>query len=254
MNLYVAPIVSLVTTLLGIGILVFSQTSLAQRWTSLILGACAGIMLGASFFSLINPAVHMTAMLDVLPPALLDNLAIILGAGLMLAIHEFTPHVHSSKGPEGMRAVSKEHRSQRSVILITTAVALHNVPEGFALGVGTQSTEAMALLWGIGIQNIPEGAIIAMSVKALSQNNRLAIIATVAAAVMEALSAYVGGVLGSSTEIVTRYALLFCAGAMIYVVSQEMIPESHRGGEEGIATMALIMGVVLMLGLSVSMA
>jgi ZIP family zinc transporter len=238
----------------GVVILAFSHTSMAQRWMSMILGGCAGIMLGASFFTLIDPALHMPNTFDYFPAPTFDCVAMILGALLMLGIHEFTPHVHSTKGPEGMRAVGHDFKPKQGVILVTAAVALHNLPEGFALGVGAQGPEAEALLWGIGIQNIPEGAIIALSIKSLSQNTRLAIVGTVAAAMMESAAAVAGGWLGSTTDTMTRYVLMFCAGAMIYVVSQEMIPESHRDGQEGIATMALIIGVVLMLALSIGAA
>jgi ZIP family zinc transporter len=217
----------------------------------LLLGFAAGVMLSASFFSLIIPALaaaeartDSTAL-----PAAIVCLAILLGMGAVALLNDNLPHEHFRAGREGPEAASL-----RRVWLFIIAITIHNVPEGLAVGVGFGSggmEGGLPLAIGIGLQNAPEG--LAVAVALLGEGYTKARAWGIAA--MTGLVEPVGGVFGagiiSLSEPLLPWGLAFAAGAMLYVISHEIIPETHRFGHQNRATFGLAIGLVIMLFLDV---
>jgi ZIP family zinc transporter len=248
MSIYLAPLVSFLSTMFGVIFLLVPIAKPKGAQSAMIIGSCAGIMLGASVFSLILPALQLDLGFAGLTSKQMAVLCILLGAVVMLIMHALIPHEHFLKGREGL--TGDKTSQMNGIVLIVFAVMLHNIPEGFALGVGSQIQDldaARALVLGIGLQNIPEGGIIAVSLISLGGSKKTAFLAVFVSALAEALAASLGVWMGHLHAFVTNSGLLLSAGAMIYVVSQEMIPESHGDGFEGVATIALVCGFCLSL-------
>jgi ZIP family zinc transporter len=158
----------------------------------------------------------------------------------MEMIHQQIPHEHEVRGLQTTRS-----RSFKRGILITAAMALHNLPEGLALGIGSlQSDEQLVrgLLMGIAGQNFPEGAMTALALVAAGVSRKAAVLGVLVVGLVEATGAAAGMILAPMSLL--AWALMFCGGAMIYVVSQEMIPESHSQGKERMATFSLLVGLI----------
>lgn len=210
----------------------------------MLLGFGAGVMLAASVFSLLLPAVDAALVQtgsDV-HAAVLVALAMMLGAGGLLAMDRALPHTHA---PEG-------RRSAAAVWLFVFAIGVHNIPEGLAIGVaaglngsGTGSGDAVAA--GISLQNIPEGLIVAIALVAAGYSRWLAFGVAAVSGLIEPISAIAGSMMVSVSAMVLPWGLASAAGAMLFVVSHEIIPESHRRGHETLATGGLILGFVLMM-------
>ncbi|ETX26900.1 ZIP family metal transporter [Roseivivax isoporae] len=217
----------------------------------LSLGFAAGVMLAASFFSLIIPALDAAEarLASDAAPAAIVCIAILLGMGAVAMLNERLPHEHFRTGREGPEAASL-----RRVWLFVFAIAIHNFPEGLAVGVGFGAdgvSGGMPLALGIGLQNIPEG--LAVAVALLGEGYPRLRAWGVAA--LTGLVEPVGGVLGAGVvalaEPLLPWGLAFAAGAMLYVISHEIIPETHRSGHQKKATFGLSIGLVLMLFLDV---
>ena len=216
-----------------------------------MLGFAAGVMLAASFFSLILPALeqaqdsHSGAV-----PALIVIFGLLLGAACLHLMDRYAPHEHFIAGPEGQWSASL-----RRIWLFVIAITLHNFPEGLAVGVGFGGGEerGRVLAIGIGLQNIPEG--LAVTAALLTENYRRTTAVAIGAAtgMVEPLGGFLGVSAVSLFEVLLPYALGFAAGAMIYVVSDEIIPETHRKGHERLATLGLMLGFAVMMFLDVSL-
>lgn len=227
--------------------LIFTITELKPRTEDALLSGAAGIMLAASFYSLLQPGLeyglerydHGAIAVAVVIAGML------LGGGVLWTIHRYTPHEHFHAGREG-----PDTTKLARLWLFVIAITLHNFPEGMAVGVGAASgdfTTGAALTVGIGVQNVPEGLAVAAALMAAgySRNQSAGI------AFLTGLVEPVGGLLGSSAAWFAS-ALLpgilgFAGGAMLYIISDEIIPETHRKGHETIATGSLMVGVALML-------
>jgi ZIP family zinc transporter len=223
------------------------------------LGFAAGVMLAASFTSLILPGIEIGGILPVI-------VGVVLGALLLDRADAWVPHVHvlitgRIRADEARDAHDKSafsHRRVASVILFIVAITLHNMPEGLAVGVGFGSgnlSNAIPLMVAIGIQNIPEG--FAVAIAALNAGlNRLfyAAVTGIRAGLVEIPLAIFGAWAVQLAEPVLPYAMGFAAGAMIYVISDEIIPETHTRGYERVATVGTVLGVIVMLYLDVSLA
>ena len=223
------------------------------------LGFAAGIMLAASFTSLILPGIEIGGVLPVL-------VGIVLGAALLDRADAWVPHIHflitgRIREDETHDTASTGifvHRRIASVILFIVAITLHNMPEGLAVGVGFGSgnlSEAIPLMLAIGIQNVPEG--LAVSVAALNAGLGslfYAAVTGIRAGFVEIPLALFGAWAVHMAEPILPYAMGFAAGAMIYVISDEIIPETHTKGHERIATLGTLAGVIVMLYLDVSLA
>lgn len=233
----------------GIGaVAAFGLKRLSARGHDALLGGAAGVMLAAALFSLLLPA------LDILRPlmggdgaaAVLASAGLILGAAAMGVLERYTPHAHEGRVPDGDAARNE------GMWLVAAAIALHNFPEGFSVGAsyGAASSLGLATAIGIGLQNIPEGLVVAAAMHRLGASPlRSAGIATLTGLV-EPLGAMLGGLLAGLSGLLLPLSLAAAAGAMIFVVSHEMVPESHRRGHEDAATGALMAGFILMLVLA----
>jgi ZIP family zinc transporter len=223
------------------------------------LGFAAGVMLAASFTSLILPGIEIGGILPVMA-------GVVLGAFVLDRADAWVPHVHvlitgrvrEDEARDAHDKSSSQHRRIASVILFIVAITLHNMPEGLAVGVGFGSEnlgEALPLMLAIGIQNVPEG--LAVSVAALNAGLGTlfyAAITGIRAGLVEIPLALFGAWAVQVAEPLLPYAMGFAAGAMLYVISDEIIPETHTKGHERIATLGTILGVMVMLYLDVSLA
>ncbi|MBO1110559.1 ZIP family metal transporter [Bordetella petrii] len=216
-------------------------------------GFAAGMMLAASAFSLILPGLDAARGLvgDGPMAAAVVVLGLALGVLLMLGLDAFTPHEHDSTGPCGPEA----ERISR-VWLFVLAITLHNLPEGMAIGVGFANGDmqvGIPLTSAIAIQDIPEGLAVAMALRATGLSPLRAALVAVASGLMEPLGALVG--LGMSSGLALAYpvSLGLAAGAMIFVVSHEVIPETHRNGHQTPATVGLMAGFAVMMFLDTAL-
>ncbi|GAB1578817.1 ZIP family metal transporter [Bordetella petrii] len=223
------------------------------RTQDTMLGFAAGMMLAASAFSLILPGLEAAQALVGAGPAAAGVvvLGLALGVLLMLGLDAFTPHEHDSTGPCGPEA----ERVNR-VWLFVLAITLHNLPEGMAIGVGFANGDmqvGIPLASAISIQDIPEGLAVAMALRATGLSPLRASLVAVASGLMEPLGALVG--LGMSSGLALAYpvSLGLAAGAMIFVVSHEVIPETHRNGHQTPATVGLMAGFAVMMFLDTAL-
>jgi ZIP family zinc transporter len=236
----------LITLLNSLGaLLVLIWRKPSRKFLDTALGFAAGIMLAASFTSLILPGVEYGGILPVL-------VGMALGVVVMDLGDRVVPHLHPGRGPEGPET-SRIH----AVWLFILAITLHNMPEGLAVGVGFGSGdlgEALPLMLAIGIQNIPEG--LAVSVAALNAGMGTffyAGLVGIRAGLVEIPLTVFGAWAVSLAEPLLPYAMGFAAGAMLFVISDEIIPETHGSGHERLATMGTMLGVIIMLYLDVTL-
>lgn len=221
---------------------------------NLMLAFAAGIMLAATFFSLLLPALdHAERTLkDQSNAAIGVIVALLVGALVMHLAHSLAPHEHfGMKGREGADA----SRLAR-VWLFVIAIALHNFPEGLAVGIGAASgdlSSGLGVTFGIGLQNLPEGLAVAVALRGEGYTRKAAFLVAALTGALEPLGGVVGaGALAISGGLLP-WALAFAAGAMLFIISSEVIPETHRHGVERGATSALFGGFVVMLYLDVAL-
>lgn len=223
----------------------------SRKWRDVSLGFAAGVMLAASFFSLIIPALDIAEIRygDGPIPAFIVCIAILIGMGAVALLNELIPHEHFSSGREGPEAASL-----RRVWLFIIAITIHNAPEGLAVGVsfGAEGFEGgFPVALGIGLQNAPEGLAVAVALLGEKYTAKRAF----SIAALTGLVEPVTGLFGASVIVFAQpllpWGLAFAAGAMLYVISHEIIPETHRSGHQNHATMGLAIGLVIMLFLDV---
>lgn len=258
MNIILGILIPLVGTSLGAACVFFLKGEIGNKLQKVLLGFAAGVMVAASVWSLLIPAMDMSADMGKLSfvPALIGFL---LGMGFLLVMDSVIPHLHiGSDEPEG----KKSSKLQRTTMLLF-AVAIHNFPEGAACGaifagVLTGETNvtmagAIALSLGIAIQNIPEGAIISLPLRSEGVSKGKAFGYGVLSGVVEPLGALAAIMLASMVTPVLPYMLAFAAGAMIYVVVEELIPETSEGAHSNLGTIAFAIGFALMMVLDVAL-
>lgn len=238
---------------------VFFTRSVNRKLLDGMLGFASGVMIAASYWSLLEPAIEMSK--DMLVPSWFPPASgFLLGAFFLRIIDKVLPHLHvgfSIDEAEGIKT------SLKRTTLLVLAVTLHNIPEGLAVGVafGAVSanlpsatlTGAIALAVGIGIQNLPEGIAISMPLRGEGFSKFKSFWYGQLSAVVEPLAGVIGAVTVLSAKMLLPYALGFAAGAMIFVVVEELIPESQRGGNTDIATMGAIIGFIVMMTLDVGL-
>jgi len=234
---------------------VFFTTKINRKLFDALLGGAAGVMIAASFWSLLAPAIEMSGG-SWIPAAV----GFLLGAGMLRLVDKILPHLHIWAEMSEAEGISTTWR--RSTLLVL-AITLHNFPEGLAVGVafgatvynlpGATVAGAIALAIGIGLQNIPEGTAVAMPLRREGISKFKCFWYGQLSAVVEPI----GGVLGAAAVLLVRpilpYALAFAAGAMIFVVVEELIPESQRGGNTDLATLGAIAGFTIMMVLDVAL-
>jgi ZIP family zinc transporter len=250
-NLLLAVGVTFLATSLG-ALPAAAMGGLSGRKRDLLLGLSAGVMLAATSFSLLQPALDL-ATVD-RPPlwgASLVALALLMGAALIHAANQMIPHEHFFRGQEGKNAAALKR-----IWLFILAITIHNIPEGLAVGVTSGSEIAhisLPVLLGIGFQDIPEGLVVAMALLANGYRTRDSIFVAVVTGAIEALGAVVGYFFVQVTQGVLPWTLAFSGGMMLYVISHEMIPEFHSRGFEKEATFGLMVGFALMMILDVAL-
>jgi ZIP family zinc transporter len=238
---------------------VFLFKSLNRKVLNSMLGFAAGVMIAASFWSLLAPAIEMSSEMGSLDwvPALLGFL---LGAGFLFGMDKILPHVHLGFPRESAEGISTSW--QRSILLVL-AITLHNIPEGLAVGVafgalaaGMPSATlagAITLAVGIGLQNLPEGTSVAVPLRREGLSRARSFFYGQLSGIVEPIA----GVLGAAAVILVRpmlpYALAFAAGAMIFVVVEELIPEAQHEGSSDHATIGAILGFAVMMTLDVAL-
>ncbi len=238
--------VAALATALGTLPIVFSQR-LSDRAQDTLFGFGAGVMLAASAFSLIIPgiAAARAAGAGAWGAGGIVGGAILLGALALLVLDRVLPHEHFIKGQEGRSA-----QVLRRTWLFVFAIALHNLPEGLAIGVGFAGGDALrgsALATGIAIQDVPEGLVVAVALLAAGYRRSFAVGLGMASGLVEPVGAVLGAAIVSGSAALLPWGLGFAAGAMLFVISHEIIPESHRKGHEAFATGGLMVGFVLMM-------
>jgi ZIP family zinc transporter len=240
--------------------LVFVVRDPSDRLLDGALGFAAGVMLAAAFTSLIIPGIEQYSGGDPVPVLV----GVALGALFLDQADGLVPHAHylvtgerraDAANPSESLPVSEERLA--GVILFVLAITLHNMPEGLAVGVGFGSGDldtAIPLMLAIGIQNIPEGlAVSVAAVNAGLDRRAYAVFAGVRSGVVEIPLAVLGAYAVQTVSVLLPYAMGFAAGAMLFVISDEIVPETHTRGHERIATLGTMLGVVVMLYLDISL-
>lgn len=237
----------------GVGALpVFAMRSFSERTHAVLLGFAAGVMLAATAFSLTLPALEEAGR--TLPPmgaALLTGGGIMLGGVVFALANRWLPHEHFVKGREGLGA-----DRLRQIWLFVLAITLHNFPEGLAVGVGFgtgQISNGIALTTGISLQNMPEGLLVAVALRSGGTRPAPAFWTALLTGMVEPVGAVVGAGAISLAAGLLPVGLAFAAGAMLFVISDEIIPESHRGAAAPLATQGVLVGFVLMVLLDVAL-
>ena len=244
-------------TSLGAAMVFVLKDRISDGVQRMLTGFAAGVMVAASFWSLLQPALdsaeqHM-GRLSFIPAAA----GFLVGIGFLLLLDNVTPHMHMDEQTEGPRS-----RLKRTTKLIL-AVTLHNIPEGMAVGVvyagwiagetGVNRTAAFALALGIALQNFPEGAIVSMPLRAAGMPKARTFLYGVLSGVVEPVAALITIVAARTVVSVLPYLLAFAAGAMMYVVVEELIPEMSEGKHSNVGTVAFALGFVLMMVLDVAL-
>ena len=243
-------------TVLGAAMVFLVRGSMARSLHKLLLGFASGVMIAASVWSLLIPSINFNedaeGLMQVMPAAI----GFLAGMGFLLFIDRITPHLHlGDPKPEGPK--SKLSRTT----MLTFAVALHNLPEGMAVGVvyaGAIATggdvavsSALALSVGIAIQNLPEGAIVSMPLYAENKSKLKSFGIGALTGLVEPVGAVMVILLASLVTWILPYLLAFAAGAMIYVVIEELIPEASQGEHSNVSTVGFALGFTLMMVLDV---
>ena len=249
-------LIPLIGTSLGAAMVYILKNSISNNLQKILTGFAAGVMVAASFWSLLEPALESSeemGKLSFLPAAV----GFLLGVGFLLLLDVVTPHLHLNNQAEGPKSGIK-----RTTKLIL-AVTLHNIPEGMAVGVvyagflsgeaEISSAGALALAIGIAIQNFPEGAIVSMPLRAEGMGKGKTFLYGVLSGIVEPVAALITILAAGAVVPVMPYLLSFAAGAMIYVVVEELIPEMSEGKHSNAGTIAFALGFVLMMVLDVAL-
>ena len=245
-------------TALGAAV-VFGLIRVQRKLLDAMLGFAGGVMLAASYWSLLAPSIEV-ATEQGWPGWLPASVGFLVGGAFLWILDRILPHLHRGLPKEAAEGPSTQWR--RSALLIT-AITLHNIPEGMAVGVafggvesGMESTgfgSAIALALGIGIQNIPEGIAVALPLRAEGWGRGRAWFIGQLSATVEPIAAVCGAAIVAYASPVLPFALSFAAGAMVYVVVEELIPETQQQGNEDLATLCLMIGFVVMMILDVAL-
>lgn len=227
-----------------IGALVgFAFQNLSHRFSDIVLSFAAGVMLAAAILGLILPSVDYGGQFGLLSTVV----GIFAGAFCLNLIDKVVPHLHHLVGGE---MESHKNADLNKVLLFVMAIAIHNLPEGIAAGVsfgGGDTSQALVIAGGIALQNIPEGMVIIGPMLAAGVTPRKTFVCAMITGLIEVVGTLVGYIAVSAASAILPFALAFAGGTMLYVISDEMIPETHAHGNEQGATYALLAGFCIML-------
>lgn len=254
----VATVFTWSVTAMGASVVFFFKT-MSRRVLDTMLGFSGGVMIAASFWSLLSPAINMSddrIMTQWFPAAV----GFLTGALFLFAMDKILPHLHINFAvieQEGMKA------NWNRTVLLVLAITLHNMPEGLAVGIafgavaanlpGAEIGGAVALAIGIGLQNFPEGTAVAVPLRRNGLSRRKSFLWGQLSAVVEPFAGVAGAMFVVHVTAVLPYALAFAAGAMVYVVVEEVIPESQRDKYTDFATIGFVFGFTIMMILDVSL-
>lgn len=257
MELTMGLLIPFLGTSLGSAMVFLMKNKINKKIEKILLGFASGVMIAASVWSLLIPSIDMTeeqGKVAWIPAAV----GFLFGIIFLLVLDSLIPHLHlDTDKPEGLKAKLKK------TTMMIFAVTLHNIPEGMAVGVafagalagntGITLSAAIALAIGIAIQNFPEGAIISMPLKSEGMSKTKAFVYGTLSGAVEPIAAFITILLTSLVVQILPYLLSFAAGAMIYVVVEELIPESQSGAHSNIGTIGVSIGFVLMMILDVAL-
>ena len=257
MQILTGLLIPFLGTILGAATVFLMKNTLNKKIEKILLGFAAGVMIAASVWSLIIPSIEMAEEQDVVAwiPA---SIGFLLGMIFLLVLDSIIPHMHlESEKPEGIKSKLKK------TTMLVLAVTLHNIPEGMAVGVlfagvmignsGVTMAGALTLAIGIAIQNFPEGAIISMPLKSEGMSKSKAFLYGALSGIVEPIAAIITILLTNLVVPILPYLLSFASGAMIYVVVEELIPESQAGEHSNIGTIGVALGFVIMMILDVAL-
>ncbi|MBU3092095.1 ZIP family metal transporter [Clostridium sp. CM028] len=239
--------------------LVFFFKNISRKVLNGMLGFAAGVMIAASFWSLLAPAIEM-AELTSTPSWIPAAVGFLAGGGFLLAVDKILPHLHLNQPIEQAEGIKTSW--QRSILLVL-AITLHNIPEGLAVGVAFGAVAAnipsaslagaVALAVGIGIQNFPEGAAVSIPLRREGFSRFKSFMYGQASGIVEPIAGVIGAFAVIAMKPILPYALSFAAGAMIFVVVEELIPESQQDSKTDISTIGAMVGFVIMMILDVAL-
>lgn len=249
-------IIPFLGTVIGSSLVFLLKDKLNNKVEKALLGFASGVMIAASIWSLIIPSIDLSENMKF--PWIPATIGFLSGVGFLLLLDTLIPHMHlNDNEPEGIKTNLKKQS------LLMFAVTLHNIPEGMAVGVvlaGAYSGNttltvmgALTLAIGIAMQNLPEGAIISMPLKSEGMSKKKAFLMGSLSGIVEPIAAFLTLLLAKFISPALPYLLSFAAGAMIYVVVEELIPEAQEGKHSNIATIALAIGFVLMMILDIAL-
>ncbi len=257
MQLTLGILIPFLGTTLGAAMVFFMKNAMNNKLEKLLLGFASGVMIAASVWSLLIPSISMAEGQGKIAfvPA---SIGFLLGVGFLLVLDILIPHLHfNSDEPEGVKSKLKK------TTMMVLAVTLHNIPEGMAVGVilagalsgssGITMASALALSIGIAIQNFPEGAIISMPLKSEGVPKIKSFLYGTLSGIVEPIGAIITILLTSTVVPILPYLLSFAAGAMIYVVVEELIPSSQEGDHSNLGTIGVAIGFVIMMVLDVAL-
>lgn len=256
MEVTIGLLIPFLGTSLGSLMVFLIKDKMNPKIEKLLLGFASGVMIAASIFSLIIPSIEMATSQNIIAylPA---SIGFLLGMGFLLLLDSIIPHLHNgSETPEGIKSNLKKKT------MMVFAITLHNIPEGMAVGVifagalasnNISFASALALSIGIAIQNFPEGAIVSLPLAIKGKSKPKAFLMGVGSGIVEPIAAVITILLSQVMIPILPYLLSFAAGAMIYVVVEELIPESQNGKHSNIATIGVAIGFVLMMILDVAL-
>ena len=263
MQAFIAGLFTWGCTIFGSSFVYFFKT-VNRKLLDMMMGFAGGVMIAASFWSLLAPALEYAeadyGSLAWLPAAI----GFLLGGFFIRLIDYVVPHLHLSKPIEEAEGMQPKKGLSKSMLLFL-AITIHNIPEGLAIGVtfGALATQvpgvdasimgAIGLAIGIGLQNIPEGSSLSLPIRGEGHSRWKAFWYGAMSAVVEPIAAVIGAAFVLSMTAILPYALAFAAGAMIFVVVEELIPESQSNGNTDIATLSLMVGFVVMMVLDVAL-
>lgn len=256
-NISIGLLIPFLGTTLGSAMVFLMKKEMNKKVKKILLGFASGVMIAASVWSLLIPSMEMAetqGKIAWIPAAI----GFLLGITFLLVLDSVVPHIHlESEKPEGMKSKLKK------TTMMVFAVTLHNIPEGMAVGVtfagalaqnaGITMAGAFALAIGIAIQNFPEGAIISMPLESEGISKTKAFLYGTLSGIVEPIGAIITILLTNAVVPILPYLLSFAAGAMIYVVVEELIPESQAGDHSNIGTIGVAIGFIIMMILDVAL-
>ena len=245
-------------TALGVGgatvigaIIGFIFKNITHKFSDVVLSFAAGIMLAAAVFGLIEPSfVHGEEKFGLGFGLLVTVAGIFVGALCLNLTDKLVPHLHRLAGAD---IESHDNKDLSKILLFVLAIAIHNLPEGIAAGVGFGSDntgEALVIAGGIALQNIPEGMIIIGPMLAAGISKKRTLLCAVGTGLVEVVGTLIGYFAVSVAEVILPFALAFAGGTMLYIISDEMIPETHHDGSRA-TTYSLLIGFVFMLAMDI---